>query len=788
MEIKSNVEPVSTVYNLNDKMSLDKEFHKQVRGKKAIDILLQKLGAAQSTALFNKYDILTSEQFAQYEDGMYCAMHGDKQELVFGYVIKNGKQVTECRCYKHTCPMFLQCRPDYDLSILPTPINYDLIYRNNMEEYEDDSIAISHFDDMLPEVKVHDYDNTNQELVIDFDDDEYFIQLEDIVNPQDTVVEAPADEKMLVSAGPGTGKTHTLIRRIINLVEEQNVNPSDMIVLSFSRAAISEIKNRVFDNLDVNKYGYNVMHDVDIRTFDSFVTFLLKEIEPDKNLTGKDYNTRIEMGIDCIKRNTEIFDDTKHIIIDEVQDLVGVRAKLVQTILLHTNCGFTFFGDMCQAIYEYQVDGQHQMSAFEFHDWLKKHYCDDLHCYSFNKNFRQSEKLGYIGSNIRKSILNDNEVKQATVLRENIELISNLGDCQSINENMVFDPNKNYAVLCRDNGQVLKVSKHFRELNIPNTVQRPSTQKLLDRWIGELFGQLKKRYISFDEFKELSIQRYGIDELIINQRWETIKKIENRNGSRLEIDELINEIINNPLGASNLETSLAYNVIISSIHRAKGREYDEVIIVDNDIFDQSRWRKISDEIRTNYVALTRPKEKIYRMQLNSGWQRKVRDKRWISTKYNFIKNKREVSHIEIGLDKDIETKSFVDTECLGSEGNVLEVQNYINNRIKLGDPIKLLKVVNSDTGEIKYNIYHADVCIGSMSDEFKSDLFQAFMEVQRFYSKDNEKYYPSEINEVYVDQICSYTSHNINANVHTIFSSSKIWNGVYLTGIGKIRW
>lgn len=46
-------------------------------------------------------------------------------------------------------------------------------------------------------------------------------------------------------AGPGTGKTRTLTGRIIYLVQELKVKPSDILAITFTRAAASELRSRV---------------------------------------------------------------------------------------------------------------------------------------------------------------------------------------------------------------------------------------------------------------------------------------------------------------------------------------------------------------------------------------------------------------------------------------------------------------------------------------------------------------------------------------------------------------
>jgi len=52
-----------------------------------------------------------------------------------------------------------------------------------------------------------------------------------------------------VLAGPGTGKTLTLTRRVQYLVQEQNVKPNEILALTFTRAATNELKKRTSEVL-----------------------------------------------------------------------------------------------------------------------------------------------------------------------------------------------------------------------------------------------------------------------------------------------------------------------------------------------------------------------------------------------------------------------------------------------------------------------------------------------------------------------------------------------------------
>lgn len=52
------------------------------------------------------------------------------------------------------------------------------------------------------------------------------------------------DGPMLVLAGPGSGKTATLVERTKNLITKYGVNPSNILVITFTKAAANEMKHR----------------------------------------------------------------------------------------------------------------------------------------------------------------------------------------------------------------------------------------------------------------------------------------------------------------------------------------------------------------------------------------------------------------------------------------------------------------------------------------------------------------------------------------------------------------
>jgi len=81
-----------------------------------------------------------------------------------------------------------------------------------------------------------------------------------------TFTGAPA----LVCAGPGTGKTATLVRRVEYLLDELGAEPESLLVLTFSNEAAQELEERISD-----RFGEQIATRIRISTFHGFgVAFL----------------------------------------------------------------------------------------------------------------------------------------------------------------------------------------------------------------------------------------------------------------------------------------------------------------------------------------------------------------------------------------------------------------------------------------------------------------------------------------------------------------------------------
>jgi uncharacterized protein (TIGR00375 family) len=90
------------------------------------------------------------------------------------------------------------------------------------------------------------------------------------------------DARILVTAGPGTGKTHTLVQRVVRLLQEK---PRPMTVITFTNKAVEEVAGRIS--------AAGVQERVAVRTFHSFCLDWLRREQGALQLVGPEMRSRL---------------------------------------------------------------------------------------------------------------------------------------------------------------------------------------------------------------------------------------------------------------------------------------------------------------------------------------------------------------------------------------------------------------------------------------------------------------------------------------------------------------
>ncbi len=113
-------------------------------------------------------------------------------------------------------------------------------------------------------------------------------------------------------AGPGTGKTLTLTRRIAYLVSEKGILPKKILVLTFTRAAAFELRKRIIKILGEQQGTL-----VRVSTLHSFA---LRQLLRNSNL------------IDSIPRPLRVADDweERKVILEDLKDILSYNIKTVR--------------------------------------------------------------------------------------------------------------------------------------------------------------------------------------------------------------------------------------------------------------------------------------------------------------------------------------------------------------------------------------------------------------------------------------------------------------------------
>lgn len=368
--------------------------------------------------------------------------------------------------------------------------------------------------------------------------------------------------KILVQAGPGTGKTSILVSRVEYLLGPGGCQK--ILILSYSNAAVNELKQR----LNVSNLGSSVQ----VTTIDSYVSR-----EEDSGLfpvgrsnSNVGYSERIEAFLNNYGSNgSPSYWDTsikrfQHILIDEYQDLVGIRLRFVSELLLRARelgLGYSVLGDPDQAIYGVGQDAELQ-GLFD-----KTYGRSDITC-SYRFQDKQLQLMPYI---INASTSN--------------ELISVLTQASEFSEASIRDfDNSSIGYLMPTNIGVARIG--FRLLQEGRLVKKLSTS--YENWPYNLPDY------------PISIASNDItnsEELIGFLPTSLQIELQGTNASIAELLESIGKASHHFLG--RIETG----IYVSTIHNVKGREFDVTVIDPSGVRDRN----------LIFVALTRARREFFRI-------------------------------------------------------------------------------------------------------------------------------------------------------------------------------
>ena len=243
---------------------------------------------------------------------------------------------------------------------------------------------------------------------------------------------APADARLLVEAGPGTGKTEMAAVRMAGLVRK-GLAPGQLLVLSFSRSAVRNLTDRLARLEGTDDSIIEELRHVSIRTFDSWAFRMLRLLRnPLDALLARGHDDNIEkltalFGGRRREEIRELIGDRRHLIVDEFQDLPGVRGELILALLdllvppAPGRRGVHHPGDPAQAIYAFAAtaSGSTFPTPAEYWDRVRESYGAELECVALTHNYRTDRPLADLSSSLRRVLLSGrSDEDKLCILRE----------------------------------------------------------------------------------------------------------------------------------------------------------------------------------------------------------------------------------------------------------------------------------------------------------------------------------------------------------------------------------
>jgi hypothetical protein len=488
---------------------------------------------------------------------------------------------------------------------------------------------------------------------------------------QHVVVASSPEERLLVDAGPGTGKTHTACIKVAALIREHDIPPSRVWMISFTRTAVHEIRSRLTTLLEDAGEAASVR----IATLDSLAWTLHSGFSKDAVLTGG-YDDNIAQTLAKIRDNPDVreeFGKVRHVVVDEAQDIVGVRAELVLAIVdaIAKDCGVTVFADQAQAIYGFtEDDADGDGSGICLLDELEDR---EFRSASLDKVHRtDSPALLRIFTDVRNMVL-DNHISapdRGVKVRTEIERLAD-ASIGSARDLKLAELPPNGLVLMRQRSDVLLASSFSQAT--PHRLRMSGLPIRILPWPALLLWDHIERRLTKDEFDRRWKERLACRPRPPSSEtaWQLLFETAGENATVIDLYRL-----RAVLGRSSPPapfTSPEYGdsgPIIGTIHASKGREAEDVCLYLPPLPDEEDERTDADEeVRVMFVGATRARRKLSLGNTNGKRLGNVDGRFWKKLGGGRLQ-------VEIGRTYDIDPTGLVGRSTFKADVDALAAQQW----------------------------------------------------------------------------------------------------------------
>lgn len=425
-----------------------------------------------------------------------------------------------------------------------------------------------------------------------------------------TIIKDSDHDRILVAAGPGSGKTRILVHKVAALLMLEEVKPEQFLMLTYSRPAAQEMRQRLSELL-----GYKPYY-LDIATFHSYA-FQLLEAQGDVSQLDKIIEQATLAILDDTLPHRARLEQKSVILVDEYQDISEREYRFLKAILeVAGEAGqprVIVVGDDDQNIYDFRGSSTRFMREF----------ASDFgaHRYFLSTNYRSAANLVDFSNQFVRRF--KERIKEGHTL---LPVRADIGELQCIGyENgQFFEPviqhiqathvSGSAAVLCATNEEALLLTTLLQQAGLP-------AQLLMEMPQFKLSALLELQLFSYYLRQQLH-QEHG---LISPERWQECRN---------KVLSLCQRSQSLPLFERVLKLFLATQerifyadwlhwlhemrwedcypeaetgqILVATMHKAKGKEFDHVYVY----LDRFNLSEPGKE-RVLYVAMTRARHRLF---------------------------------------------------------------------------------------------------------------------------------------------------------------------------------
>lgn len=514
---------------------------------------------------------------------------------------------------------------------------------------------------------------------------------------QRKVCDISPDIRQLVIAGPGAGKTTVVGALVEELVAKGLDGAGEILVISFSRAAVNAVRSRLSEQP-------NALRAVVVRTIDALarrIVFQESDIELSQSFDGTVKEaTRILVG----GNGADQFDDVRHLIVDEVQDLGATRSAFISGLIdvLGSDCGVTALGDPLQSIFGFGNDDKFTWDELVT-DLESKgvERTTELHgSYRFDDGDpRQASELGAQLRNCQ------DRSKQAEMIGRFVPQLARLPINVLTSVSARWEGST--AVLARSNGAVLEIATALHAANVKTTIVRSANERSCAPWVAKLVDATGGRAIERSQFDQFVQERIDVPD----GAWRALRRATG-GGRAVSVQDLSTAIRLGRIPVELESTPAPTALRISTIHKAKGLEFDNVAILDVDALVSPARAETGFLVEDAFVALTRARKRLARLvhpeMPKLGYDKATQ--RWYRAGYKSW----QTFGFELRGPDVISGVPMLDQES---------IQSYIHAKVSPGDAVQFFLDPQASTLTLPvYEIVHENTLVARTTDMFGTAL------------------------------------------------------------------